>query len=299
MYHKMPPLNPLRTFEVVARRKSFTEAAIELLVTQAAVSRQVNVLEDYFNVKLFEREPRSLVLTDAGQRLYQEIGPAFEAIGWATYDILQKREGKIITLQTYPTLTAMRILPRLNEFISANDGICLNFQTDYSRGHFVEDNADIFIRFGTEMPPNMRGFRFAGMNVTPAASPELFEKCGHDPERLIKEQPILISKHCQSDWSDWAQMTNLNTRNTRVMTFDSSLYAYNAARDGFGVCVAEQFLVACEVEAGRLIQPFKEVVHRNTDYWCIWSENRRVTPQLTRTLEWLKSLAEPEQLMSA
>src|SRR5262245_30236150 len=93
--HNMPPLNPLRTFEAAARRGSFTDAALELNVTQAAVSRQISVLEQFFQLKLFVREARSIRLTQVGQRLFDEIRPAFEILGWTTYNILRKRDGNV------------------------------------------------------------------------------------------------------------------------------------------------------------------------------------------------------------
>src|SRR5258708_28398801 len=73
-----PPLNPLHVFYVAARCSSFTEAAEELSVTQAAVSRQINVLENYFDVRLFDRRQRTLTLTPEGRRLHRDVAPAFE-----------------------------------------------------------------------------------------------------------------------------------------------------------------------------------------------------------------------------
>src|SRR5258708_7764436 len=113
MAQKIAPLNPLRVFWVVGRSTSFTDAAQELLVTQAAVSRQIGVLEDYFGTKLFDRDLRVLTLTPAGRRLHREIGPAFEAITWATSEMLQKQNANAVTLQTYPTFGSLWLIPKV------------------------------------------------------------------------------------------------------------------------------------------------------------------------------------------
>lgn len=296
MQNKMPPLNPLRVFDVTARCDSFTEAAEELLVTQAAVSRQISVLEDYFNIKLFERDPRSLKLTAEGRRLHRETGPAFEMIGWATHEILRKRDGNIVTIQTYPTLTALLLLPQLTEFLDENRGISLNFPNGVRPRDFVDESADIFIRLGAELSPGRTGFKLAGDHVAPAVCPEVFTKCGSDPEKLISEYPLLMSKYRQSDWSDWAKMANLDIQNARFTNFDSSHLAYYAAQEGLGVCVGQLFLIEKEIEAGRLILPFKDTLNRPLAYWCEWSENRHVTAQMQKTISWLKALREKDVL---
>lgn len=84
MSRKVPPLNPLRVFECVARQGSFTRAATELFVSQSAVSRQIATLEDYLGIKLFVREQGGVFLTEAGESYHKDIGPAFTAIAAAT-----------------------------------------------------------------------------------------------------------------------------------------------------------------------------------------------------------------------
>ena len=86
---KIPPLNPLKVFEVAARTSNLTMAANELLVSQSAVSRQISVLEEYLGVQLFTRERVGVKLTEVGEVYAQRIGPAFEEISEATKFITQ------------------------------------------------------------------------------------------------------------------------------------------------------------------------------------------------------------------
>src|SRR5579859_6749067 len=77
------PLNGLKAFEAAARHLSFTRAADELHVTQAAVSHQVKTLEQRLGVKLFRRLPRRLLLTDEGQALQPDLHDAFNRLALA------------------------------------------------------------------------------------------------------------------------------------------------------------------------------------------------------------------------
>ena len=113
---KIPPLDPLKVFEVVARTGNLTLAASELNVSQSAVSRQVAVLEEYLGVQLFTRERVGVRLTEVGEGYARRIGPAFGEIAAATEAITRKYSNNVIRLRTYTTLTARWLIPRLPHF---------------------------------------------------------------------------------------------------------------------------------------------------------------------------------------
>ena len=106
MARRLPPLNALRAFEAAARHLSFTKAADELAVTQAAISHQVKGLEDRLGVALFRRANRALVLTEVGQAYLPALRDAFDAIDAATARILQKDKAGTITVTTMPSFGA-------------------------------------------------------------------------------------------------------------------------------------------------------------------------------------------------
>src|SRR5690606_15158161 len=110
---KVPPLNPLRVFDVVARTQNLTAAAAELHVSQSAVSRQIGTLEAYLGVQLFRRERLGVSLTEAGARYAQQIGPAFQAISDATEQITGRHDGCSVRVRAYTTFTARWLIPHL------------------------------------------------------------------------------------------------------------------------------------------------------------------------------------------
>lgn len=290
MSQRMPPLNPLRVFDVAARSASFTEAALELSVTQTAVSRQISVLEGYFGIKLFDRDQRTLTLTPEGKRLHREIAPAFEAIGWAASEIHRQSDRNIVTIQTYPTLTAQLLLGRLPGFLEQNPGLSVNFATAVKPADFSIEDSDIVIRVGPILPDGLEGFSIAGDEVAPAVSPALFERSGNDPERLLAENRLLVAKYRYSDWTEWAQAADVDIKSARIMNFDSSHLSYRAAAEGVGICAGQLFLIADDLAAGRLVLPFDTTLSRPLHYWCIWSSHKRMTKQIRTTLDWLKGL---------
>ena len=137
---KLPPLNPLKVFEVVARTGNLTHAAAELHVSQSAVSRQVAVLEQYLGVQLFARERLGVRLTEVGRLYAERITPAFEALSQATEFVTRTYSDRCIRLRTYTTITARWLIPRLHRFNGQHPDIEVridnaNAQPDFASGH--------------------------------------------------------------------------------------------------------------------------------------------------------------------
>lgn len=100
MVRRIPPLNPLRVFETVARTENLTLAAQQLHVTQSAVSRQIAALEEYLGLQLFRRERHGVSLTRAGQSYAEQILPAFDLIADATDKLTKASRQGALRLRT-------------------------------------------------------------------------------------------------------------------------------------------------------------------------------------------------------
>ncbi len=206
----IPPLNPLRVFEVVARLGSFTKAAEELHVSQSAVSRQVSLIEDYLDVKLFNREQRGISLTEAGRLYHQKIGPAFASIAAATQDLLMTSRGGPIKVRAYTTFAAKWLMRRLPAFQSANPEIDVRLSTDVTPADFSTDDIDLAIQFGDGSWPDAHCDHLFDDYITPVCSPALLSRPGASLETLddLKHHRLLHSHYRKGDWSYWLNAVN-------------------------------------------------------------------------------------------
>lgn len=128
MSKRLPPLNALRVFDAAARHLSFTKAAEELFVTQAAVSHQIKSLEDFLGLKLFRRRNRSLLLTEEGQSYYLDIKEIFSSINEATRKLQARSAKGALTVSLPPSFAIQWLVPRLSGFNSAYPGIDVRIQ---------------------------------------------------------------------------------------------------------------------------------------------------------------------------
>ena len=148
MKRSLPPLNGLRAFEAAARHMSFTDAADELSVTQAAISHQVRGLEQRLGLKLFVRRNRSLLLSEAGQAYLPSVRGAFDQLNEATEKLLQKDRGGHLTVTTTASFAMKWLVPRLGGFQRANPEIDVRISTGTGLIDFSREDVDIGIRYG-------------------------------------------------------------------------------------------------------------------------------------------------------
>ena len=155
MKRTLPPLNGLRAFEAAARHMSFTDAAEELSVTQAAISHQVRGLEQRLGLKLFVRRNRSLLLSEAGQAYLPSVRAAFDQLNEATEKLLQKDRGGHLTVTTTASFATKWLVPRLGGFQRSNPEIDVRVSTGTGLIDFSREDVDIGIRYGRGQWPGL------------------------------------------------------------------------------------------------------------------------------------------------
>jgi LysR family glycine cleavage system transcriptional activator len=289
MTRPIPPLNPLRVFEAAARLGSFTRAAEELHVSQSAVSRQVSILEDYLNVKLFNRELRGITLTEIGQAYQKEIGPAFSRISIATQDLLADSRGGPINLRAYTTFAAKWLLQRLPKFEAAHPDIEVRLSTIVTPVDFEKENVDVAIQFGDGDWPGASCERLFDDEITPVCSPKLREAAPLDSVDDLKRHRLLHSHYRKSDWPDWLAAVGRSdlAEQTDTMQFASSIVTYQAAMDGLGVAIGQVRLLEQELASGRLIRPFPQVVRRPFAYYLLLPRRDTIPAKVGKFRNWL------------
>lgn len=198
---KIPPLNPLKVFEVVARTGNLTLAASELNVSQSAVSRQVAVLEEYLGVQLFTRERVGVRLTEVGEGYARRIGPAFGEIAAATEAITRKYSNNVIRLRTYTTLTARWLIPRLPHFKARHPEVEVSILNSTAPLDFGAEQCDLAIVLGDGHWPGAEAALLLEDIVEPVCAPGFIAE-GAPPEAL-RGKRLLVSKYRKDDWPRW------------------------------------------------------------------------------------------------
>ena len=291
MKHALPPLNTLRVFEAAARHLSFTRAAEELNVTQAAVSHQIKALEERLGITLFKRMNRALMLTDAGQAYYPAIREAIDAIRQATERLYELESTGTLTVTMLASFAAKWLVPRLGRFRARCPDIDVLLSTSSKLIDFQRDDVDIGIRYGAGEWPNVISEKLFSEDLFPVCSPALLD--GAIPLR----EPADLAHHmllqdAGMDWRTWLIAAGIGDVELHFGTsfIDSSL-ALQAAMAGQGVALGRMALVADDLAAGRLVRPFQISLPSNFAYYIVCSVHTGESPKIKAFSDWLKDEA--------
>jgi LysR family transcriptional regulator of beta-lactamase len=279
------PLNALRAFEASARHLSFTRAAIELCVTQAAVSHQVKGLEARLGASLFRRLPRGLALTDEGLALLPSVRDSFDRLG----DTLARFEGgrvlEVLSVGVVGTFAVGWLLPRLPAFREAHPFIDLRLFTNNNRTDLAGEGLDCAVRFGDGAWHGTEAAPLFEAPMSPLCSPAIAERLA-EPSALLAE--TLLRSYRAADWPDWFAAAGLSPPPIRGPVFDSSWVMVEAAMQGIGVALAPPMMFARDLQQGRLVRPFPTQVSAGR-YWLTWLKSKAPSPALRAFQTWLSN----------
>jgi len=281
------PLNALRAFEASARHLSFTRAAIELCVTQAAVSHQVKSLEAQLNVTLFKRLPRGLMLTSEGESLLPVLRDAFDRIALTLDQFEGGHYREVLTVGAVGTFAVGWLLPRLADFHSRYPLIDLRLSTHNNRVDVAAEGLDYAIRFGAGAWHGTDACPLLEAPLTVLCVPQIAEQL-RSPADVLKH--TLLRSYRADEWNLWFQAAGLpsDTRVPRSVVFDSSLAMMEAALQGAGVALAPTLMFSRQLENDVIRQPF-EVGITTGSYWLTRLQSRAETPAMLAFKGWLQA----------
>lgn len=277
------PLNALRTFEVSARQGSFTRAAIELRVTQAAVSHQIGRLEDLLGVTLFRRTPGGLVLTDAGQTLFPVMERSLDDIARMLALVTGGQRAEVLNLGVVTTFATGWLIPRLDDFHRAHPEITLRLSTHNNRVEIAREGLDAAIRFGSGRWPGIEAHHVLDAPMGPLCAPRLDVRAVSDLRRHI-----LLRSYRADEWPRWFDEVGETCPPLTGPVLDSSVGMADLAADGLGIALLPLPMFERAVAAGRLVRPFPATVTLGS-YWLTIPEDRRMTPATEVLLKWMRA----------
>jgi LysR family transcriptional regulator of beta-lactamase len=283
------PLNALRAFEASARHLSFTRAAIELCVTQAAVSHQVKVLENRLNVTLFKRLPRGLMISAEGEALLPVLKESFDRMA----EMLERFQGghlrDVLMVGAVGTFAVGWLLPRLPEFQERHPFIDLRLSTNNNRVDMAAEGLDCAIRFGDGAWHGLDAVRLFEAPLSALCTPAIAKRL-RDPSDLMKE--TLLRSYRADEWTSWLAQAGINHPASllKAMMFDSSLAMMEAALQGAGVALAPPLMFSRQLASGAVVQPFDIYTSRGS-YWLTRLKSRVPTPAMMIFEEWVVEAA--------
>ena len=206
-------LNFLHTFESVARHLSFTNAAKELFVTQAAVSHQIKALEDYLDVKLFHREKRKVFLSEEGQKLLPSVVSGLQGIADSLENIRNYDEEDTIVVGVGSSFSANWLVHRLGAFYQKYPEVNLHLKISNNDPDFVADGTDLAVVWGKGAWQGLMCEQLMVVEFTPVCSPKLLNKTHplKTPEDLI-HYPLLDDPDYEV-WQEWFEEAGIRSRN--------------------------------------------------------------------------------------
>lgn len=277
------PLNALRAFEAAARHLSFTRAADELCVTQAAISHQVKGLEDRLGVALFRRSNRGLKLTDEGVALAPTLFEAFGAIDRLFEQFEAGGLSEVLTVSVVGTFVVGALLERLPAFRAEHPLVDLRILTNNNKVDIVAEGLDYAIRFGDGAWHGCEAELICAAPLSPLCAPALAGQLAEPADVL---RLTLLRSYRPQDWLYWFKAAGLEPVNLRGPLFDSSLIMAQAAMRGEGVALAPPGLFRRELESGQLVRPFATEADLG-GYWLTRLKSRAPTAGMRAFRVWL------------
>ncbi len=291
---KRPRLNVLRTFEAAGRRLSFSLAADELNISQAAVSQQMRHLEAYLDADLFVRHHRRLSLTGTGRAYLAAVHEALDRLDTVTDQLFPDRPHQTAVLRCTSSVATLWLAPRLGVFHKRHPDIELRIRTlDQGYGDSVSSKADLEIVILRDGADDAGAVKLMTSTITPVCSPTLF--AGRDrprqPADLLAFELIHVLGY-DDDWHRWFRNHGLLGEPVpRGLSVDGSLIAIEAAGRGDGVMLGRRPFIDHHLDTGELIEAFERPFHLYADYYLRQQPRTKDRRANQVVADWLVGLA--------
>ena len=298
-------VGPIRAFEAVARRLSFRAAAEDLHLTQSAISRQIQALEEEIGTVLFTRGTRHVALTSDGAALLAAVTPALERLDAGVRHIRSTRARRGVNVSTFASFASLWLLPRIEAYQREQPTLDIRIDASDRLLELDDPEVEILIRYcdASRVPDD--AIRLFGECVTPAASPRLIEQAasGAAPP-LEKPSDLALHTLLEEDdhrpsaqflsWRHWLARQGLpRLAPQRWLYLNFTYQQVQAALSGQGVVLARLPLVAESLARGELIELFGEDGRCASplNYWLVIAPSRRDRPEVQRFAEWVQAQA--------
>ncbi|MCW3151474.1 LysR substrate-binding domain-containing protein [Achromobacter spanius] len=292
MHRRTLPLSALRAFEASARLGSFKAAATELAVTPTAVSHQIRALEAQTGLALFDRQVRKVALTEAGAQLFPVLRDGFDAFEATLARLTQQRTRIQVSISATNAFTVKWLVPRMSDFRSQHPGIDLQLQASDELADLRSTAVDIAIRYGRGPYPGLVTQPLFTDRFAPVANPRLGVTSPDDLARVPLIRFDWKQAHPENPtWERWFAVAQLPLpQQASQLRFSDEGHAIQAAVAGHGIALVSLALIADELEAGHLVQPFGPEIDGHTYHLAMYADRPSSAPVQT-VAAWLRGQA--------
>ena len=290
---KLPDLESLKYFESAARLGSYTKAATELFVTQAAVSQQIRNLEERLGVKLFQRRGRTMVLTDVGESIVGDVTEGLDILQTAMRRLARHQQPNALTITMMPSFASRWLIPRLWKFSSAHPDVELRLNPTSDVVDLSHSDMDLAVRLGDGNYPGLTAQWLMDDCAYAVACPKIAEQI-KEPSDVTKF--LLVHGWVKSgmNWSRWFAKAGVKIGRKRLkqtVVNDGGL-TVDMLLSGHGIGVTRHTLVKDLIESGQLVKLFDVAIPGEYQYYMVHRSELDNNPVLNQFKQWLKQQAE-------
>jgi len=305
MHRHLPSTQALACFEAAARHESYTRAAQELVLTQSAVSRQIQALEEFLGVQLFKRTRHGVVLTPAGTHYGRQVARWLQGLERDTLDVMAHQgHGGALSLAAVPTFATRWLIPRLPQLAAVHPDIVVHIETQTRPFLFADTTFDAALYAGTpEQVANWPGVQAQLLmreDVVPVCSPRLLESAAprgtgraHQPvaAQTIARLPLLQQSTRPYGWRQWFEAMEVEApRALDGARYELFSMLAVAAAHGLGVALMPPLLIEAEIARGDLVIACAQPLRGERGYYLV-SPAQAQSTVLSSFAGWLQDMA--------
>ncbi|WP_431259451.1 LysR family transcriptional regulator [Roseateles chitinivorans] len=303
--HRPLAVGPLRAFEAVARRLSFSAAAEELYLTQSAISRQIRSLEEELGATLFKRGTRHVELAPDGKLLLSAVEPMLERLDSTVRQIRSTRGRRVVNVTTFASFASLWLIPRLEAFQREHPDMDIRVSALDQLVEIDDSEFDVALRYAApnRVAPSAR--RMFGEMLTPVVNPWVAKQAqeGQGPplsQAADLRQYTLAEEDDQRpsglflSWRRWLALHGApDLQPRRWMYLNFTYQQIQAAVSGQAVALARLPMIYEALERGELVEPFGDAGRTDcpTVYWLMMSEHGRARPEVVEFAQWISEQA--------
>ena len=298
-HRPLPPLDLLRGFEAAARHLSFTRAGAELFLTQSAVSRQIQALEEFVGVPLFERRHKALGLTDAGQAYYRVVAASLGELREATRQLRESRTGHVLTVTTTVSFASIWLVPRLARFRKEHPRVDVRITATHNVVDMEREGIDLAIRDCPLDRVPAGSTYLVSEHLAVVASPQYLREAMAQKKPYAKPADLrhhaLLTLHDPTgrwpwlSWPAWLEARGVEDFVPEsTITLDQYDQVIQACLHGQGVAVGRMTLVEQHIRNKNLVALFGQAQRVQRGFHAVYARDAQGRPEVRQFVDWLK-----------